>query len=100
MINAKFNDKEFAVMLRELELAPRIYRPSNYWQDLNTKHMKHIAAYGMKSFKRSLNKDYFDWGPTGIVPYQLSPLFSEMRKGNFLPFTQSKFIESKQSWKP
>src|SRR3989338_11293493 len=100
MINAKFNDKEFAVMLKELELAQRIYRPSNYWQDLNTEHIKRITLYGIEDFKRSLNKDYFDWGPTGIIPYQLAPIFSEISKGNVLPFIQSKFIEEGSSWKP
>lgn len=91
--------KELSRMLDALNSASKIYVPSDFWQDLNTKHVKHISAYGLKYFKRSINNNYFDWGPTGIIPYQLSHIFSEIRRNNFTPLT-SEFIDDQHSWKP
>lgn len=88
------------LMVKELRHAPKLYRPSEYWETLNDRHISHLNKYGIKCFKRSINKEYFDWGPTGIIPYQLAPIFSEIIKGNILPLFQSKFIEEGSSWKP
>lgn len=96
----KFNNTDLGKMFEELKTASTLYAPSKYWEELNAIHVKHLAQHGLKHFKRSLNKDYFDWGPTGIVPYQLGPVLSEISKGNVSPFFKSKFIEEESSWKP
>lgn len=96
-MNVKKAHKDLFEMLNELEAAPRLYKPSIYWQNINNFHIKHITNYGMKYFKRSLNREYFEWGVSEFR-HQLSPIFSELRRGNIQPVVKSKLIDSESKY--
>lgn len=78
-------------MLHELELAPKLYRPSMFWENLNSAHIEHVKKHGLNNFKRSINRTYFHWGVSEFY-HQLSPIFSGLQKGNMLPLIGSKLI--------
>lgn len=78
-------------MLHELEIAPRLYRPSVFWENLNLAHIRYIRKRGINHFKRSINRTYFHWGVSEFR-HQLSPILSELQKGNMLPLIGSKLV--------
>ena len=71
-------------MLHELEVAPKLYKPSMYWENLNLAHIQYIKKHGINDFKRSINREYFHWGVSEFR-HQLSPVYSEIRRGNISP---------------
>ena len=48
-------------MLREVESAPAIYRPSNFWKDLGSVNDEMINELGLDNFKRTVAQNYFNW---------------------------------------
>lgn len=86
-------DKELLEMLNELKSASRIYSPSPMWQTLNRAHLNYITKYRIKQFKRSINREYFDWGISTFY-YQQRPVFSELKKFNIRPVIQSKLVDN------
>ncbi len=76
------------------------YLPSDYWRNINKNHIIHVKKYGLKYFKRFINKQYFDWEVGGIVRHQLGPVISEILKGNLNPLFNSKFVDTEKKWKP
>ena len=82
-------------MMTEYGKAPKVYQSSNFWKELNKKHIKQLSNEGFDNFKRSVNMRYFNWGVLGILIHQLSPVFSEFLKGNFAPIFNSHFINSR-----
>lgn len=87
-------------MLVEMQGVPETYIPSPYWEEINKKHIHHVKEYGIRYFKRFINKQYFDWEVGGILRHQISPFVSEILKGNIQPLWKSKFIDKTVSWKP
>lgn len=87
----KINSSILSAMFAELEKAPRIYRPSPYWEKLNRRHAERIAASGLSSFKRSVNLKYFNWRIKPILRQQLWPVLAELGRLNFSPFIASEF---------
>lgn len=99
MNKAPIKNKELSKMLDALNSAPKIYVPSDFWQMLNTVHIKKLDIDGFDSFKRSINKAYFNWGISGIYLHQLQVFFSEICRGNIAPMLRSKFIDKNFSGK-
>lgn len=86
------NKKILKEMMIEYGKASPAYQPSNFWKELNRKHIQQLLNEGFDNLKRSVNLRYFNWGILGILRHQLLPIFSEFKKGNFAPIVNSHFI--------
>lgn len=93
MNKAPIRNKELSRMLDELKSVSKKYAPSDFWQMLNAVHANKLDVGGFDSFKRSINKAYFNWGISGIYLHQLHVFFSEIYRGNIGPIIKSKFID-------
>ena len=80
-------------MLKELDNADSLFKPSPFWVELNRVHLKHLAESGIQHFKRSIGIKYFSWGVLGIIRHQLSPIIKAIKDLNISPFVSSKFSE-------
>ncbi len=78
-------------MMAELEQAPRLWRPSAFWERLSRIHAERIAKVGLLNFKRSINLKYFNWRISAILAHQLWPVAAELVRGNFSPFLHAEF---------
>jgi putative sugar O-methyltransferase len=45
----------------EVESGPSIYRPSRFWETLNSINAAQLQDPGFGSFKRTINQNYFNW---------------------------------------
>lgn len=86
------NKTKLKEMIVELKKAPSIYYPSNFWKKLNKIHNNQLLYAGFDNFKRSVTIHYFNWKILMIIRHQLSPIFSELRRGNFAPILNSRFL--------
>ncbi len=48
-------------MSAEVESGPAIYRPSQFWEALGSVNATQLRDRGFKSFKRTINQNYFNW---------------------------------------
>lgn len=85
-------NKKLKEMISELKKAPSFYCPSNFWKKLNKIHNKQLLHAGFDNFKRSVTVYYFNWKILMIIRHQLSPIFSELKRGNFAPILNSRFV--------
>ena len=46
-----------------MQRAPAIIRPSAFWEAWNEQHLRLLADSGFASFKRTINRNYFNWVP-------------------------------------
>jgi len=88
---SKQDDKTLKDMFAEFKKSSRIFHPSNFWVKLNKLHVNQLSTAGFKNFKRTVSYHYFGWGILSIIRHQLSPLFGELKKGNFAPVLYSRF---------
>lgn len=88
-------NKDLTQMIKELQKSPPIYQSSEFWQMLSQLHLQQLSEGGFNNFKRSVNVRYFNWRILGIIRHQLTPLYSEVVKGNFTPFLNSVFVNPK-----
>ncbi|HWI07950.1 MAG TPA: putative sugar O-methyltransferase [Solirubrobacteraceae bacterium] len=58
-------------MLKEMELAPAIVQPSDYWRTLNDLNTSQLDDAGFARFKRTVNQNYFGWVPHVLYDNQL-----------------------------
>lgn len=86
------NNTKLKEMITEIKKAPRIYYPSNFWKKLNKIHNKQLLYSGFDNFKRSVTVHYFNWKILMIIRHQLSPILSELKRGNFAPIFSSRFL--------
>ncbi len=63
-------------MRDELNAAKSVYRPSKLWDYFNDVNMKQLQHGGMNTFKRSVNQNYFNFIPHGLLDPQLLTLLS------------------------
>jgi putative sugar O-methyltransferase len=61
-------------MASELRRAQPIYYPSKFWQDLNQVNTAQLRSEGFRNFKRTLNQNYFNWGPNSLRDNQIRNL--------------------------
>lgn len=87
----KLNRSRLQLMYDELEAAPKIYSPSNFWDNLGKEHFVQLADKDVKNFKRTVNTRYFNWGILGILRHQLKPILSELFSGNIAPIFSSRY---------
>lgn len=80
-------------MLKDLRATPRIYRPSNFWIDLNSHHHEQLSNSGFPNFKRSINGKYFGfgWNILAIMIHEFFPFVSSLIRGNMLPYISGEF---------
>ena len=69
-------------MTSELRRAEAIYYPSKFWQDLNQVNAAQLRSEGFRNFKRTLNQNYFNWGPNTLGDNQIRNL---LRRWNEAP---------------
>ena len=74
---ARFRLREMA---SELERADEIYLPSKFWADLNRINTAQLEDAGFSNFKRTLNQNYFNWGPNSFDDNQLRNLLGQWCK--------------------
>jgi putative sugar O-methyltransferase len=58
-------------MWSEMEHAPPIVQPSDYWQSLNDRNRRQLDDEGFAHFKRTINMNYFGWVPHTLGDDQL-----------------------------
>jgi len=58
-------------MWEEMQRAPAIVQPSDFWQSLNDRNLRQLDAEGMARFKRTVNQNYFGWIPHTLRDDQL-----------------------------
>src|SRR5450759_2958716 len=52
-------------MLEEIRSAPPIVQPSRFWEQLTELNLRQLADDGFKEFKRTINRNYFQFQLTG-----------------------------------
>ncbi len=60
-------------MIRCLDSGPPVYRPSNFWQQLNQVNIAQLESSGLANMKRTLAQNYFTW-----VVGMRNPLFKHL----------------------
>lgn len=48
-------------MWEEIERAPAVVRPSDFWRSLNDRNLRQLDEEGFERFKRTVNQNYFGW---------------------------------------
>jgi len=54
-------DPDFRSMVAEVEASPALYRPSRFWDPLNTLNLQWLDEFGLENFKRTISQNYFNW---------------------------------------
>jgi len=62
-------------MWAEMEQAPAIVQPSDFWKSLNERNVQQLEEAGFARFKRTVNQNYFGWVPHTLRDDQLRALF-------------------------
>ncbi len=78
-------------MFRDLEKCSSLYRPSKFWIRLNSQHRDQLQTSGLKNFKRSVNRKYFNWGLLGIIAHGLTPIIYSLLHGSFFTLRKGQF---------
>lgn len=58
-------------MWAEMEAAPAIVQPSDFWRSLNERNLRQLDDSGFARFKRTVNQNYFSWVPHSLRDDQL-----------------------------
>ena len=66
--------QRIAAMADELRRGGPLYLPSKFWTNLNSVNEAQLAAEGFENFKRTVNQNYFNWGPNSFGDNQLRNL--------------------------
>src|SRR4051795_1402863 len=61
-------------MWAEMEQAPEIVQPSDFWTSLNERNLRQLDEAGFAHFKRTVNQNYFSWIPHTLRDDQLRGL--------------------------
>ncbi len=48
-------------MIDEVDASPALYRPSRFWDDLNSINAQWLDEFGLENFKRTVAQNYFNW---------------------------------------
>jgi putative sugar O-methyltransferase len=54
---------DLSEMWAEMERAPAIVQPSDFWRSLNDLNLRQLGEEGFAHFKRTVNQNYFGWIP-------------------------------------
>ena len=55
------SDQMISAMMAEVRLAPPIYQPSAFWEELCATNVAMIRQHGLENFKLSLAQNYYNW---------------------------------------
>lgn len=62
--------------------APEVVRPSAFWEAWNEQHLRLLSDDGFASFKRTINRNYFNWAPRSPLDAQFRVVAKDaMRRG-------------------
>jgi len=61
-------------MWAEMEAAPPIVQPSDFWKSLNARNTQQLDDLGFAHFKRTVNQNYFAWIPHTLRDDQLQAM--------------------------
>lgn len=62
---------DLPAMWAEMERAPAIVQPSDFWRSLNERNTRQLDDLGFARFKRTVNQNYFNWVPHTLRDDQL-----------------------------
>jgi putative sugar O-methyltransferase len=65
---------DLPAMWAEMEQAPEIVQPSDFWTSLNERNLRQLDEAGFAHFKRTVNQNYFSWIPHALRDDQLRAL--------------------------
>ena len=75
-------------MWAEMESAPSIVQPSDFWRSLNERNTQQLDDAGFGHFKRTVNQNYFSWVSHTLRDDQLRAMFiAWLRHPNMRSFT-------------
>jgi len=60
-----------AAMWTEMEQAPRIVQPSDFWRSPNDRNTRRLDDEGSARFKRTVNQNYFSIRSSALLPRAL-----------------------------
>jgi len=64
-------------MWTEMEGAPEIVQPSDFWHSLNDRNTRQLDDEGFAHFKRTINQNYFSWTPHRPLDDQVRNMFKK-----------------------
>jgi putative sugar O-methyltransferase len=86
-------DGTLSKMIAEVASASPLYRPSNFWNNLNQVNLEMLGAHGLDNFKRTVSQNYFNWMVISVRDNQFRSLVRDwFRHPSIRPFLNS--IES------
>lgn len=68
---------DLGAMWAEMELAPQIVQPSDFWRLLNDRNTSQLDDEGFARFKRTVNQNYFGWIPHTLRDDQLGAMLKD-----------------------
>jgi putative sugar O-methyltransferase len=81
------NDNEFKEMVAEVSASPALYRPSRFWDPLNSLNQEWLEEFGLEQFKRTVSQNYFNWMVVSPFNVQFRAVFKEwLRSPSLRPF--------------
>ncbi|MGH2959530.1 MAG: putative sugar O-methyltransferase [Solirubrobacterales bacterium] len=102
---------DLQAMFDELESAPEIYRPTEFWQQFAELHLQQLNEDGFELFKQTINRNYFQFELTNPLHSQarlmwsrwikrpkVAPLRSSYSDGYELPLTDVKLGRRARQW--
>jgi putative sugar O-methyltransferase len=54
-------DPLFTQIVAETEASPDLYRPSKFWDYLNSVNTQWLDEFGLENFKRTVSQNYYNW---------------------------------------
>ncbi|HET9403867.1 MAG TPA: putative sugar O-methyltransferase [Burkholderiales bacterium] len=67
-------DAVLSEMVAEVGAASPLYRPSNFWNNLNQANLEMLETHGLDNFKRTVAQNYYNWMVIGLRDNQLRSL--------------------------
>jgi putative sugar O-methyltransferase len=56
---------------RDLEAAPTVYRPGDFWDQLIDVNLEMLRTHGIANFKRTVSNNYYNWLVTSLADPQM-----------------------------
>jgi putative sugar O-methyltransferase len=82
----------------EVNKSSEIYRPSNFWLNLNKINSHQLYNDGYENFKRTLNQNYYNWAPTTFDDNQLTNLLEIWNKHRVVTPLLTSIDEDHEMW--
>ena len=74
------------LMRRHVTVAPEIYRPGKFWDELIASNLEMLRTDGIANFKRTISNNYYNWLVTSVRDPQIKHAFlSWLRSPSLAP---------------